>query len=125
MLIEVLTGGDTLRQERLARMLLGELSETDHVTAKFLPPQEISGDGQKSGAAAQLTILATVAATARPAAQVLITVIKEWCATERNRKVRVTDGDRSIEITGRPDPGQERLVSRFLDDQRDGEESPS
>ncbi|MFJ7996578.1 hypothetical protein ACIQ7D_05360 [Streptomyces sp. NPDC096310] len=52
---------------------------------------------------------------ARPASQILITLIKEWCAKERHRKVVVTVGDDSIEITGRPDAAQERLVREFQD----------
>ncbi|UWM47611.1 hypothetical protein N0X72_00545 [Streptomyces carpaticus] len=58
---------------------------------------------------------ATAATVARPASQVLITLIKEWCARERHRKVVVTVGDDSIEITGRPDAAQERMVREFQD----------
>ncbi|MFH8885827.1 hypothetical protein [Streptomyces californicus] len=58
---------------------------------------------------------ATTAAVARPASQVLITLIKEWCAKERHRKVVVTVGDDSTKITGRPDAAQERMVREFQD----------
>ncbi|WP_405614384.1 hypothetical protein OG292_16660 [Streptomyces sp. NBC_01511] len=49
------------------------------------------------------------------ASQVLITLIKEWCAKERHRKVAVTIAGDSIEITGRPDTARERMVREFPD----------
>ncbi|WP_242488470.1 hypothetical protein [Streptomyces sp. DSM 110735] len=66
---------------------------------------------------------ATTAAVVRPASQVLITLIKEWCAKERHRKVVVTIAGDSIEITGRPDAAQERMVRAFQE-RISGEDGP-
>ncbi|MDP9849786.1 effector-associated constant component EACC1 [Streptosporangium lutulentum] len=121
MRLEVLAGGDTVRQERLTRTLHEKLAETDGIAVEFAVPQAApAGDGRKAGITADVILWVTVAASARPASQLLITAIKEWCATERHRKVLVTHGERSIEISGRPDEAQERLVREFL---RDADES--
>lgn len=50
----------------------------------------------------------------RPASQVLITLIREWCARDRHRKVEVTYDGNSVTITGHPDEAQERIVRDFL-----------
>ncbi|MEU0519098.1 hypothetical protein [Streptosporangium sp. NPDC006007] len=119
--LEVLAGGDGLRQERLTRELRDELARVNGVTVEFAAAQAVPESGRKGGTAAEMVLWVTVAASARPVSQMLITVIKEWCAVERHRKVSVSEGERSIEISGRPDAAQERLVREFL---RNGEESP-
>ncbi len=118
--LEVLAEGDTLRQERLTRALREELARLDGVTVEFATAQAAPADGRKSGATADMALWVTLAAAARPTSRLLITAIKEWCSVERNRKVSLSDGERLIEISGRPDAAQERLVREFL---RDGEES--
>ncbi|MGW1197726.1 hypothetical protein ACWD4B_18090 [Streptomyces sp. NPDC002536] len=114
--IEVLAGGDTLRQERLTRALHEELLKTDGVTAGFVDPAAPAGNGRKGGAAGDVALWAAVGAAARPASQVLITAIKEWCEKERQRKVELTyrDGS-SLTIPARPDEAQQRVVREFLD----------
>ncbi|MBF8192489.1 hypothetical protein ITP53_43785 [Nonomuraea sp. K274] len=114
MLLHVVTSGDVLRHERQTRALYAVLTAIDGVNVDYLIPEPDTGDGRKGGVA-ELALVAAVSMAARPAVQLLITAIKEWCATERNRKVVVKDGDRTIEITGRPDAAQERLIERFLD----------
>ncbi|MEV7008937.1 hypothetical protein [Streptosporangium sp. NPDC051022] len=118
--LEVLTGGDSLRQERLTRALRDELVRVDGVTVEFEVTRAVPADGRKSAVAAEAVLWMTLAASARPVSQLLITAIKEWCAVERHRKVSLSDGERSIEISGRPDAAQERLVREFL---RDDEEA--
>ncbi|MGA5818818.1 hypothetical protein ACPC54_13290 [Kitasatospora sp. NPDC094028] len=114
--LEVLAGGDTLRQERLTRDLQDALRragapETAYLTAETAP----ANDGRKGGALTEITALGLAAAAARPASRVLIELIKEWCAKDRHRKVEITDGERSLTVTGRPDEAQERIIQAFLD----------
>lgn len=119
--LAVSTGGDTLRQERLTRDLHDTLRGTDGLVVGFHDADGPSEPGRKGTGAGEVALwAATTAAVARPASQVLITLIKEWCARERHRKVVVTLGEDSIEITGRPDAAQERMVRDFQDRVGDG-----
>ncbi|MCQ8774045.1 hypothetical protein [Streptomyces telluris] len=113
--LTVPAGGDTLRQERLTRDLHETLRITDGLVVGFHDADGPSEPGLKGTGVGEVALWATTAAVARPASQVLITLIKEWCAKERHRKVVVTVGDDSIEITGRPDAAQERMVREFQD----------
>ncbi|PKV88670.1 hypothetical protein BX283_6293 [Streptomyces sp. TLI_146] len=114
--LAVPTGGDTLRQERLTRDLHDTLNRADGLVVGFHEAEEPTEPGHKGAGVGEVALWATgTAAVARPASQVLITLIKEWCAKERHRKVVVTVGDDSIEITGRPDAAQERMVRDFQD----------
>ncbi|SOB89033.1 hypothetical protein [Streptomyces sp. 1331.2] len=122
--LEVLAGGDTLRQERLTRDLQDALRragtpETAYLTAETTP----ADDGRKGGALSEITALGLAAAAARPASRILIELIKEWCAKDRHRKVEITDGERSLTVTGRPDEAQERIIQAFLD-QADESDTP-
>lgn len=113
-LFRVVTSGDVLRHERETRALYAALGAIDGINLDYLTPEIHAEDGRKGGPA-ELVLVAALGVAARPVAQLLITAVKEWCATERNRKVVVKDGDRSIEITGRPDAAQGRMIDRFLD----------
>ncbi|WP_404869348.1 hypothetical protein ACI1MP_22440 [Kitasatospora griseola] len=114
--LEVLAGGDTLRQERLTRDLQDTLHragapETAYLTAGAAP----TDDGRKGGALTEITALGLAAAATRPASRVLIELVKEWCAKDRHRKVEISDGERSLTVTGHPDEAQERIIRAFLD----------
>ncbi|MFI9626992.1 hypothetical protein [Streptomyces sp. NPDC052042] len=114
--LTVPTGGDTLRQERLTRDLHDTLYRADDLVVGFHDAGEPTEPGRKGAGVGEVALwAATTAAVARPASQVLITLIKEWCAKERHRKVVVTVGDDSVEISGRPDAAQERMVREFQD----------
>ncbi|MET7344202.1 hypothetical protein ACIOEZ_27925 [Streptomyces sp. NPDC087866] len=114
--LTVLTGGDTLRQESLTRDLYDTLRRADDLAVGFHDAEEPAEPGSKGTGVGEVALwAATTAAVARPASQVLILLIKEWCAKERHRKVVVTVGDDSIKITGRPDAAQERMVREFQD----------
>ncbi|MFR9724381.1 hypothetical protein ACL02R_13605 [Streptomyces sp. MS19] len=114
--LTVPTGGDALRQERLTRDLHDRLRRADDHVVGFHDADDPAEPGSKGAGVGEVALwVATTAAIARPASQVLITLIKEWCAKERHRKVVVTVGDDSIEITGRPDAAQERMVGEFQD----------
>ncbi|MEU6145238.1 hypothetical protein ABZ848_33425 [Streptomyces sp. NPDC047081] len=109
-------GGDALRQERLTRDLYAALHEAEGVAVGFADAGQPSEPGHKGTGAGEVALwAATATAIARPASQVLITAIKEWCARDRHRKVEVTYDGRSVAITGRPDAAQERVVRDFLD----------
>ncbi|MGW2084628.1 hypothetical protein [Streptomyces sp. NPDC001880] len=114
--LTVPTGGDTLRQERLTLDLHETLHRADGLVIGFHDAGGPTEPGRKGTGVGEVALwAATTAAVARPASQVLITLIKEWCAKERHRKVVVTIGDDSVEITGRPDAAQERMVREFRD----------
>ncbi|WP_328634220.1 hypothetical protein [Streptomyces sp. NBC_00356] len=122
--LAVPTGGDTLRQERLTRDLHDALNRADGLVVGFHDADAPAAPGHKGAGVGEVALWATgAAAVARPASQVLITLIKEWCAKERHRKVVVTVGGDSIEITGRPDAAQERMVRDF-EDRIAGEDGP-
>jgi hypothetical protein len=115
--LEVLADGDTLRQERLTLDLQAALRRADAPEATFLTAAEGSfpRDGHKGGMVSEITALGVAVASVGPASRVLIKLIQEWCAKDRHRKVEITDGDRSITVTGRPDEAQERVIRAFLD----------
>jgi hypothetical protein len=116
----VSTGGDALRQERLTRDLHETLRQRNDLDVGF-HEDNASVDLSRKGAAAEVALW--VATASVPAARVATTLIKEWTAKERHRSVKITYRGRSITISGRPDPGQERLVKEFLDTVSDGDGS--
>lgn len=110
------TGGYALRQERLTRDLYAALSGVDGLACGFADGDSSAAEGSKGAGAGDVALWAAVAAASSGAtSRVLITLIKEWCAKERHRKVELTYGDRSVVIPSRPDPVQERMVNEFLD----------
>ncbi|TDD94634.1 hypothetical protein [Actinomadura rubrisoli] len=116
--LRVLTDGDTLRQERLTRDLLAELRRAEALEAGFSEEAEAaapSGGARKGGQAGELALWAIAAAGSGQASRVLVTLIKEWSARARQRKVEIKSDAGSITITGSPDEAQERLVLAFLD----------
>jgi hypothetical protein len=117
--LEVLAGGDTLRLERLTRALHDACVRTEGVTAGYIADEGPVGAGRKGGGAGDVALWAALGAAARPASQVVITLVREWCGKERHRKVKVTYGRHSVTITGRPDEAQERIVSEFLEKVRE------
>lgn len=88
-------------------------ARADDLVVGFRDAHGPTEPGSKGTGVGEVALWAATAAVARPASQVLITLIKEWCAKERHRKVVVTVGDDSIKITGRPDAAQERMVREF------------
>ncbi|MEQ4725822.1 hypothetical protein [Nonomuraea sp. B19D2] len=111
----VLTGGDALRQERLTRDLHDRLRSVEGLDVTFSYGDASAAPGHKGVGLADVALWASVATAIRPISQILVTLIKEWCAKERHRKVELTYEDNSITITGRPDEAQERMVHDFLE----------
>ncbi|MEV0403004.1 hypothetical protein [Actinoallomurus sp. NPDC050550] len=114
-LVRVIAGGDTLRQERLTRDLHDELQKADGINAGFVEGGADVGEGRKGGLAGDVALWAAVTAAGRQTSQVLVTLIREWCARERHRKVELTVNGDSVTITGQPDEAQERIVRSFLE----------
>jgi hypothetical protein len=122
--LTVPTGGDTLRQERLTRDLHDALRGADGLVVGFVDDEKPAEPGHKGAGVGEVALwAATATAVARPASQVLIAAIKEWCAKERQRQVKVTYEGNSVTITGRPDAAQERVVHDFMDKVSGGEAS--
>lgn len=114
--ITVPTSGDVLRQERLTWDLHDTLHEVDDLVVEFAEAQQPADSGHKGAGVGDVALwAATAAAVARPTSQVVITLLKEWCAKERHRQVDVTYEGHSVTITGRPDAAQERMVREFMD----------
>jgi hypothetical protein len=112
--LQVLAGGDTLRQERLTRDLHDELQKAGRLNVGFVEGDATVGGGRKSGLAGDVALWAAVTAAGRHASQILMTLISEWCAKERHRKVELTYEGNAVTITGHPDAAQERIVREFL-----------
>ncbi len=118
------TGGDALRQDRLTRDLHDTLQNADGLTVGFVDGDQSVEPGRKSAGVGDVALwAATATAIARPASHVLVTLIREWCAKDRHRKVDVTYEGHSVTITGRPDAAQERMVNNFLDKVSSGADS--
>jgi hypothetical protein len=110
------TGGDALRQERLTWDLHDTLREVDGLIVEFADDHKPAGPEHKGPGVGDVALwAATAAAMARPASQVVITLLKEWCAKERHRQVEVTYEGHSVTVKGRPDAAQERMVREFMD----------
>lgn len=114
LLLEVSAGGDVLRQERLTRDLRDELTALDGIDVAFGVPDGSSGEGRKGTLETTVALIATIATLRGPTAQVLVTAIREWCARDSRRVVRLTDGDRSLEVTGDPTEAQQHVIEEFL-----------
>ncbi len=121
--LEVGAGDDVLRQERLTRDLRDELVTQAGIDVAFGTPADPSGEGRKGTVETVLTLIATITALGRPAAQVLVTAIQEWCVRDSRRVVHLKDGDRSLEITGDPTEAQQRAIEEFLRRFEDRDES--
>lgn len=114
--LDILTDGNVILRERLTRSLRSELRAVSGVDVEFVLPPQTVFDGSKSGAAiGEAALWVFLTAATRSTARVLIEAIKAWSARERNRTVRITSGDRTIEIPGSPDEVQERITAEFLE----------
>lgn len=106
--------GDVIRFEGLVRSLRAELASMDGVEAQFPPPSSVP-EGAKSGALASEGALWIFLTTLTGGGfKVAVTAIQAWCARENGRAVKVTVGDRSVEINGRPDSAHHNIVQELL-----------
>ncbi|AUS81091.1 hypothetical protein C1701_25215 [Actinoalloteichus sp. AHMU CJ021] len=113
--VAVLAGGDPLREERLTRSLRDDLTRVEGTSVDFTSGSSSGLPGSKGGNLTNVALLVAALAASKPLANVLVTAIREWCQRDRHRKVRVTCGEATLEITGKPDPSQHQLVREFLE----------
>ncbi|MEU6023667.1 hypothetical protein [Micromonospora sp. NPDC047134] len=116
--VQILADGDVLRAERLARSLVEELAAVDGLDVR---PQEdrVSSGGPGTKGAELLTdasMWVFLTAGAHAGGRVLLATIQAWLERDRNRRVLLTIGDRSIELPASTTASQERLVELFLRD---------
>nr|WP_157528110.1 hypothetical protein [Kibdelosporangium sp. MJ126-NF4]CTQ91428.1 hypothetical protein [Kibdelosporangium sp. MJ126-NF4] len=114
--LTVLVHDDVLVRERLTRSLHTDLDATEGIDVQFSESTTAAPALSKAGgglwdAALWVFLGSATGATAR----VVIEAVKAWSAKERNRKVRISDGDRVVEISGSMDETQERIVTKFLE----------
>ncbi|MGO4616910.1 hypothetical protein AB4305_20635 [Nocardia sp. 2YAB30] len=114
-LIRVRTGGDTLRAERLTRELRDELDAADGIAAGFIEGGAAPATGdRKGGVDSDLVLWASVSApVAAAGARVLTTLIKEWCARDRHRRVELTYKGNSAIIAGQSADQLQQIVELF------------
>ena len=114
--VAILTGGDALRRERLTRSLFDELSAVDGLDVRFVPEAaESPGAGAKGGGMlADASLWVFLTASVQAGSRVLLAAIQAWSEREKHRVVRLTMGDRTIEISSSTTQSQERLVDAFL-----------
>jgi hypothetical protein len=114
--LEVVSDGNVLLMERLTRALRAELNDQVGVEVEFAPAVPAVTAGAKGGSVIGDAALWVFLGTATKAtAQVVIENIKAWSEKERNRTVRITRGNETIEIPGNPDEAQQRLIGQFLE----------
>ncbi len=118
--LTIRTDGDVLRRERLARSLHAELRTVEGIDVRFAPETRPGEAGAKSGGGlgdASLWVFLT--ASTSGGARVLVTAIQAWVQRERHRVVRLTLGDRSLEIPWATTQDQRRLAEAFLRDEEE------
>lgn len=112
--VEVLAGGDPLREERLTRSLRDDLAQMEELSVDFARASP-GAPGSKGGALTDLALVVAALVSSKPLANVLTIAITEWCGRERHRKVRISRGDTELEITGTPGADQQQLVREFME----------
>jgi hypothetical protein len=113
--LTIRTDGDVLRRERLTRSLYSELRTIDGIDVRFAtepPPREAGAKG--AGALGDASLWVFLAAGTSGGARVLVAAIQAWVQRERHRVVRLTLGDRSIDIPWAMTQDQQRLIEAFL-----------
>ncbi len=112
--VEVVTDGDVLRRERLTRSLLAELAGVEGLDVQFAPSDPATRAGEKGPSVADASLWVFLATSASATSRVLVSAIQAWVQREKHRVVRVTMGERTIEIPSDATPAQERMVEAFL-----------
>jgi hypothetical protein len=116
--LRVFNNGNVILGERLTRSLRAELSEAEDTEVRFAPTTSASSEQAKGVDVGDAALWVFLGTTTRATARVVIEKIKAWSANERNRVVRVTSGDVTIEIPGSPDEAQERIIQQLLENGR-------
>lgn len=100
--LRVVAGGDVLRNERLTRGLRDELNRVDGVTAGFVPAKPAAGEAYSKGVVGDGLLLwvSLGAVSAKSTAQVLVTLVQEWCARDRHRRVEFRHNGSELVVSG-------------------------
>jgi hypothetical protein len=108
-------------RERLTRDLNDALTEDPRIaaTAAKISYEPINGiESGAKGSAVDLTqlIVTTVGAgSLHLLARQVVAGIQAWCAKDSRRKVRVTHGDITFEIAGKPTRAQLKIIEDSLE----------
>jgi hypothetical protein len=115
--LEVLAGGDPLRQERLIHDLHEHLVADESLAAAgvtIAPAPPLPARRSKKGTVETVVALLVAGAPyAQPVADVLTAALEKWCSRDRRVSVRLRDGDRTVEIVGNPTKQQKELLEEF------------
>ncbi|MEU6698840.1 hypothetical protein [Pseudonocardia sp. NPDC046786] len=114
-------GNDPLRTRRFTRELHGVLAGDEQlrgqgVTAELYTASPDREPGSK-GTVENIVLLATAAATARPAFDALVTALQAWLQRpDRRATITMTHGDWSVTLAGEPTEQQLRAIREFRPD---------
>ncbi len=114
--IEIPDDGDVFRSERMARSLRADLASVPGLILR--PGSTGTHPAQAKGPAVPTdpTLWIFGATAVGTLSRMVVDVVKAWCARDRHRSVRLVNGERTVEVTGRPDAAQERIIENFLRD---------
>ena len=112
--VQVLADGDVLRGERLARSLCADLEAVEDVDVQFAATEPAGDPSVKGPGLADASLWVFLTASVSATARVLVLAIQAWVQRDKHRLVRVTMGERAIEIPSQPTPEQARLLEAFL-----------
>jgi hypothetical protein len=107
----VLPDGDPLLRERLTKDLYDLLF--NEIPVAYPPAADRPGS---KGAAVDIATL-VVSGTVPVALAKLVALVRTWCERDTRRTVEVTDGERTLRITGNPTKSQLEAIERFIGDQ--------
>jgi hypothetical protein len=114
--IEVPDDGDVFRSERLARSLRADLASVPGLILGPGPAETHPAQAKGPVVPTDPTLWIFGATTVGTVSRMVVDVVKAWCARDRHRTVRLVNGEKTVEVTGRPDAAQERIIENFLRD---------
>ncbi|MEU8248313.1 hypothetical protein [Nonomuraea sp. NPDC048916] len=110
--LEIPNDGNILRQESELRSLRKALDEVDGATIEWVDSAtNQTVDGKNAPALADAALWLGISGSAVKLAAI---AIREWAAIQRSRRVRLTDGDKKLEIDGKLDATTAQALEHFL-----------
>ncbi|MCM3922815.1 hypothetical protein ND748_14240 [Frankia sp. AiPs1] len=118
--IEMPEDSDVFRSERMARSLRADLASVPGLILGPGPagthPAQAKTQAKGPAVPTDPTLWIFGATALGTLSRMVVDVVKAWCARDRHRSVRLVNGEKSVEVTGRPDAAQERIIEDFLRD---------
>ncbi|MFE3449844.1 hypothetical protein ACFXJ8_13005 [Nonomuraea sp. NPDC059194] len=114
--LEIPDDGDIIRQESELRAIRKALDGINGV--ETIPVESIANPAPGSKNAPVWADAAFWLVVSGSAVKLAATAIREWASVQRNRKVRLTRGDETLEIDGRLDAATAQALEHFIG--RDG-----